>query len=197
MTISTYSELKTAITSNWANRTDLSARVGEFITLAEAKFNRRLRTVEMETAMTETAISSGVIARPADMVAIKAIWRTNDQKELTARTLQQIMQAASTADPPLEYAWSGANLAFNHTGGSVAAVYYAKVPALSDSNTTNWLLTDSPDLYLWAGLEQTAIYLRDEVGVAFFGAKCDGLIEELNSVSTAKQYAGKLVARHR
>lgn len=195
MTISNYSELKTAITSNWANRTDLAARVGEFITLSEAKFNRRLRVSDMETALSETAIVSGAIARPAGMVGIKAIWRTNDQKDLEAKTLQQIMQAPSTDDRPRFYAWSGANLVFNHTGGSVAAVYYTKVPALSDSVTTNWLLTDHPDLYLWAGLEQAAIYIRDEAGVVFFGGKCDALIEELNGVSVAKQFAGKLVAR--
>ena len=43
MAISTKSELHTAVT-NWLNRSDLTSRIPEFITLAEASFNRNLRT---------------------------------------------------------------------------------------------------------------------------------------------------------
>jgi len=41
-------------------------------------------------------------------------------------------------------------------------VYYAQNPALSDSNTTNWLLTKSADLYLYSALLEAAPYLNNE-----------------------------------
>ena len=41
MAISTYSELKTALT-NWSKRTDLSTVLGDFIALAEARIQRSL-----------------------------------------------------------------------------------------------------------------------------------------------------------
>jgi hypothetical protein len=41
-------------------------------------------------------------------------------------------------------------------------LYYAKIPALSDSNTSNWLLEESPDLYLYAALIQSAPYLKED-----------------------------------
>ena len=48
MAISTYSELQTAV-ANWLDRDDLTARIPEFIVLAEARYNRELRIRGMET----------------------------------------------------------------------------------------------------------------------------------------------------
>lgn len=74
--------------------------------------------------------------------------------------------------------------------------YYVKVPALSDSNTTNWLLTSNPDLYLFAGLEACAKYLRDPEGAMAWAAQAQGIIDTLNSISAADQISGgPLVAR--
>lgn len=198
MSIATYAELKTAIAS-WLNRSDLTASAGDFITLSEAKINRRLRVSEMETAMVSTAIAGGVIARPVDMVAVKTLWVTGDeQRTLEQKTLEFIQRFPTSASRPQFYAWSTTDLAFYPSSGSVQGIYYGKVPALSDSNTTNWLLTASPDLYLWAGLEQAAFFIKDDNEAAKWSAKADGLIQELNDTSKANQFSGgPLVARAR
>lgn len=196
MSVTTYAELKSAIAS-WANRTDLTTQLDDFVTLAEAKINRRLRVNEMETALAETAIASDVVARPAGMVAIKAIWVTGaNQRTLEQKTLEYIVRQPSSSSTPQFYAWSAANLHFYPSSGSVAAVYYTKVPALSAG--VNWLLTACPDLYLWASLEQAAIFLRDTEALGIMGGKADSLIEELNGRSVANQISGgPLVARVR
>ena len=41
-------------------------------------------------------------------------------------------------------------------------VYFAKIPALSDSATSNWLLERHYDLYLYGSLVQAALYLKDD-----------------------------------
>ena len=46
MAISTKAELHTAV-ANWLNRSDLTDRIPEFISLAEAGFNRNLRVRDM------------------------------------------------------------------------------------------------------------------------------------------------------
>ena len=51
MAIGTYDELKTAV-ANWLDRDDLTDRIPEFISLAEARFNRVLRLRSMETKQT-------------------------------------------------------------------------------------------------------------------------------------------------
>jgi len=40
--------------------------------------------------------------------------------------------------------------------------YYAKIPALSSTQATNWLLTKAPDLYLYATLTNAAPYLQND-----------------------------------
>src|SRR6185503_2733971 len=40
--------------------------------------------------------------------------------------------------------------------------FYQRIPALSASNSTNWLLTLNPDAYLYGSLLQAAPYLKDD-----------------------------------
>ena len=58
MAIGTFAQLKTA-TANWLDRSDLTDRIPEFITLAEARFNRVLRIRDMETVSTAISTTAG------------------------------------------------------------------------------------------------------------------------------------------
>ncbi len=51
MSITTYSELKTAV-ANWLNRDDLTAVIPDFISLAEADMDRKVRHWRMEKRAT-------------------------------------------------------------------------------------------------------------------------------------------------
>jgi hypothetical protein len=53
--------LKTTI-ANYLNRTDLTAHIGDFITLTESRFNRELRVREMVNSDTSTTTVSGTQA---------------------------------------------------------------------------------------------------------------------------------------
>jgi hypothetical protein len=55
--------------------------------------------------------------------------------------------------------------------------YYAKIPALSDAATTNWLLGVAPDVYLYGSLMEAAPYLDDDARVQTWG----GLLEQAMS----------------
>ena len=58
MAIDTYANLKTSI-ANYLNRSDLTAFLGDFITLTEARLNRELRVREMVNTDTTTTTVSG------------------------------------------------------------------------------------------------------------------------------------------
>jgi hypothetical protein len=47
--------------------------------------------------------------------------------------------------------------------------YYAKIPSLSDSNTSNWLLAYAPDLYLYGALVEAEPYLKNDERIAVWG----------------------------
>ena len=56
MAIGTYAELKTAV-ANWLDRDDLTDRIPEFISLAEARMNRVLRIRLMEGKYTASTVA--------------------------------------------------------------------------------------------------------------------------------------------
>ena len=64
MAITTYAQLQTAV-SGWLDRTDLTTIIPDFITLAEAQFQRSIRHRSMVTRSTAT-ISGRYSATPTD-----------------------------------------------------------------------------------------------------------------------------------
>jgi hypothetical protein len=44
-------------------------------------------------------------------------------------------------------------------------IYYAKLSKLSASTSTNWLLAQAPDVYLYGALLQAAPYLQDDARI--------------------------------
>ena len=72
MAISNYTELQTAV-ANWLDRDDLTARIPEFIALAEARFNRVLRLRSMETKQTASTAGrpSAIYALPTNYIQMR------------------------------------------------------------------------------------------------------------------------------
>src|SRR5947208_3131337 len=90
MTIATYSDLQQAVSDHLA-RTDLTAYIPDFITMAENWLNYGsenvppLRTKEME-AVTSLVPASGVCTLPSDFLE----WRRVSENTSTKRTLDYI-----------------------------------------------------------------------------------------------------------
>ena len=186
MSISTFTELKTAIQS-WAHRTDLSSVVEDFIALAESKFNRQLRTRRQETAISGTP-TNYEYTLPTDFASVRKLWRTSDntvliQKPIDVVTFNQT-GAESTGFAVTDTFVFDGNSAF-------AGIYYAKVPALS-SNSTNWLLTAYPDVYLSAGLAELCFYTKDPEKAAMWTERTNALIKEINATEQRDKFSGPL-----
>ena len=62
---------------------------------------------------------------------------------------------------------------------SAELTYYAKITALSDANTSNWLLAYAPDLYLYGALLEAAPYLRDDARLQVWGQLYASSIEDI------------------
>ena len=168
MAISTFAELKTAI-DNWLARTDMADRAAEYIALAEARMNRELETRSQETRYTATLVVGGAyLSLPTDVRSVRHV-RLNT----SPRTILKYMtpDAADREYPstgngkPKAYSIVGTEIYFRpapddtHT---VEIAYVANVSALSDSNTTNNILTRHPDLYLHGALSEAFGYLMDD-----------------------------------
>lgn len=179
MSITTYATLKSAI-ADWLLRDDLTAVIPSFISLAEAKFNRRIRDYRMMKRATAN-IDSGYSAVPAD-------WLQNVRFQLntTPITTLEYVTPDQAAEEQTVYVGAGKAKFFTMINKQFQLIpapdgvvegeltYYAKIPALSDSATSNWLLEVAPDVYLYGALMEAAPYLDDQEKLATWG----GLLEQ-------------------
>lgn len=171
MPFGTYTDLQTAVI-DWLDRTDLSARIPDFITLAETAINRKLRGQDQLVVATLT-VSVERVDLPANCREIEnATLTTNPEKPLKYVTPEKAndMKASFPAPgAPRFYSIVGKQLRFvpvPDVSYSARIEYYQSVPSLSVGSPTNWLLQRSPDVYLHATLAQAYKFLRDAEGQA-------------------------------
>ena len=171
MALSTYAELKTSI-GDWLNRSDLTSVIPDFISLAEAQVERTLRTRQM-IVRSNASFDAQYGAVPSDFLETKSLklTSTNPQTPLQFLSIDALDNEAS------KYTASGKPKFFGVVGGQFRLVptpdstytteltYYAKLSKLSSSNTSNWLLTSNPDIYLYGSLLQAAPYLQDDARI--------------------------------
>ena len=162
MSITTYSELKTAIT-NWTHRSDVSTVAADFIALAEAKFQRQIRHPKMQ-ARAQATVSTGWVAIPDDFLELIHFEVEGIRLQNIAYNVLDNAYADNTGTPRW-YAMIDEQfrIAPYTATDTVEIVYVQKIPVLSDSNTTNWLLTAHPDVYLHTALVEAGVYLQDDV----------------------------------
>jgi len=165
MALATYANLKTSI-ANWLNRSDLTNEISEdFIVLAEADFNSKLRIRKMNTS-TSITIDSETESIPSDFLQIRDFFITEGEtkyplKYITPAQMDEI-RGSSSSGMPSTYTILGDNFRFapipssSYTG---TLNYYAKFPSLSDSNTSNYILTSHPSIYLYGSLYHAANFL--------------------------------------
>jgi hypothetical protein len=70
---------------------------------------------------------------------------------------------------------------------NVELTYYAGIPALTATNTSNWLLTSFPDLYLWGALAEAWNYYEDDEQLQKAAALLKDAIDGYNEGSRASE----------
>ena len=188
MSITTYSELKSAI-ADWLLRDDLTTVIPTFIALAEAQFNREIRDYRMVKRST-AQVDTEYFVPPADWLEnVRFQLNTTPATTLDFVTPDQMSEEESrrgSTGRPMYFTMIGSNFQIMPSPDSTydaERVYYSKIASLSDSNTTNWLLTDSPDIYLYGALMQAAPYLSDDQRIQVWGGLYRQGIEAMRTQS--------------
>jgi hypothetical protein len=204
MAITNYSELKSSI-ADWLNRADLTAVIPDFITLAEAQFNRQLRTHDMIKRATAT-VTDDYFSVPLDWLETNVLVNlgtiTAPMEYVDYERLNELKGLSLTGDPRFYTMIDGKFLilpaASSEAPANLEMSYVGKIPALSDSNTTNWLLTKSPDLYLYAALMQAEPYLKNDERVGIWATAMQNSMENMRlEGERSKRPSGGLNANRR
>ena len=196
MAINTYATLKTAA-ANWLDRSDLGDRIPEFIALAEALFNRKLRIRAMETTVADaTPSGSKEDALPSGYLQMREIHLATSPIVSLAYITPEIMyriRAGSTSGEPNSYTILGDNILFGPTPDSAydySMTYYKSFTALSDSATTNWIILNAPDLYLYGTLLQAEPFLMNDNRVALWERAVRQIIADLQEQDNKDRHSG-------
>lgn len=196
MALSTYAELKTSI-GDWLNRSDLTSVIPDFISLAEAQIERTLRARQM-IVRANASFDAQYGAVPSDFLETKSLklTSTNPQTPLEFLSIDALDQKAA------EYTASGKPRFFGVVGGQLRIVptpdgtytteltYYAKLAKLSTSNTSNWLLASSPDIYLYGSLLQAAPYLQDDARIQTWATLYERALNDLQTADDRSASSG-------
>lgn len=199
MALGNYTELLAALDA-WLNRSDLSARIPDFIALFEARMNRVLRVPDMEGVATAEATGERT-PMPSDCLSLRRV-------EIEGRTIpsyppQQLQElyGASSASQPLGYAIEGKNIALLPAATVANPItleinYYKRIPPLSVAIPTNWLMGKHPDAYLYGTLCEAKGYIMDPDQLAQWKAAWDEILGEIIAeANSARVAASPLVAR--
>lgn len=166
MTVVTYAGLQSFIAATVA-RTDTATNVVDWITLCEARIGRVLRVDQMLKRDTAT-ITGAFGTLPTDFLAPLIMRLTTGTLSLlnfrTATQMADFMSMKRTGAVS-DYGRIGTQFWFDPPpGGTDQAelIYYAAIPALSTINTTNWLLTAFPDVYVRGTMLEAGLFYEDD-----------------------------------
>ena len=164
MALNSYSALKTSV-ANWLNRSDLTTEIEDFVVLAEKDFNSKLRIRKM-IAQSSVTINAETVALPTGFLQIRDFFITQGgtKHSLTYITPTQMDQikGSSTSAMPEVYTILGDNFRFApipSSSFSGTLNFYKEFDPLSDSNTSNFILTSHPAIYLYGSLYHAANFL--------------------------------------
>ena len=199
MAITTYAELQTA-TANWLDRTDLTARIPEFIELSEANFNRVIRQPDMVTKNDSFSLTSRYNTLPSDTLEIVRI-----VLDLTPVIVLEYMTPEEISERRVSMSATGKPYYFTVIGGSTnqlevvpspdstytsSIVYYTRIAALSDSATSNWLLAAHPDIYLFGTLVEAEPYLKNDERMPMWTSRLDKALTALRLQGERELHTG-------
>jgi hypothetical protein len=192
MAISTYTELKTAV-ANWLGRSDLTDRIPEFITLAEAAIARLLRKQVTRAALT---LNSDAVSLPAGATELRSVRLNTDTRKYplyltTPEGLASVRRVGSGV-PNYAAVLDGVLLLDIDPDADYTAEisYFDTLTALSTGSPTNSTLTGSPDIYLFGALKEAEPYLEHDERVALWEAKFQKAIDDENNARERAELGG-------
>jgi hypothetical protein len=187
-----------AAVDNWLGRDDLTARVPDFVVLAEAEMRRELRAVVVRDTIQLATEEVDLGATVSQLRSIVLQTGTPSQdKPLRIVTPEQL------AERRAELTEAGRPKYASIVNGKLVLVpapddtydadiiYFAAVDPLA-TTATNAILSAHPDVYLFGALSMAALYLPDEPRGAMWSQRFSTAIAQINTARQRAEYGASL-----
>lgn len=198
MSLATLGELNAAVAA-WATRSDLAARMDDFVGWAHQEICRRLRAPVLY-ARAELVVAAETVAAPVGFLAARSLYLETTPRQLLRQTdaasLAELTASLALSDHPSHFAVEGTDaIVFAPLfGGQATAklLYYRAPDPLATDGDSNVVLAKYPFLYLWGALEALYRYLEDDANCDRYGGLFGALIESVNTGEAADALRGPL-----
>lgn len=196
MAFTSYSDLKAEI-ADYLGRTDLTSKIPTFVTLAELRLSRDLRTRKMLASANTTMVSGdGKVALPSDFLEMRNIFtQGNPRMPVTYLSPSAFMRDARADESglPVFYTVLGAEFEFApkpDTAYVLEMLYFAKPSPMSDSVASNVFLANYPDALLYASLLEAEPYLINDARTATWADLYNRAILNIKDSDQNSEYSG-------
>ena len=200
MALGTFTELKDAI-ADWLDRSDLTARIPDFITLAEARLNRdlRIRPMEVRSSM-ETTSGQRYFNLPGGYIQMRNIQlNTNPIAPLEYITPEMLdrLYGSNATGKPRAYTLIGDEIQLAPVPDSdytLEMAFYEKFTALGDGTsgtvTSNWLTTNAPDVLLYGALLEAEPFIKNDERIGLWLNAYNGSIKKIQDADARDRHSG-------
>lgn len=181
-----YGQLKAAV-KGYLHRTDVDPMMPTFLALAEQRIYKgeaNSSALRVSAMLKPVELVDG--SMPADFLHAKRVNVAGDErKTLEYRPLSDVATACNA------YSWQGALMVLGpHQTFPIDLLYYAKFGELTDDASSNWLLTNAPNVYLTSMLVEAARWARDDALGMREASNYASAVESLLSADKAAQISG-------
>ena len=192
MALDTFDNLKSTI-STYLNRSDLTANLADFIRLTEARLNRELRVREMVNTDTSITTVSGTqnYALPSGYLEATTVIFQSDPyctlRFLSNSDFYNKYNSSQSRGKPTFFTIVGTDILLGvapDTATTLQINYYKTLTALSDSNATNTILTNYPELYLYGALAESAPFIMQDERINTWGNLYKEALKNYNETSS-------------
>ena len=192
MAFTNYTSFVTVV-GNYLARSDLSAQIPDFITMAQHRMTRDLRVTEMLKVAT-TATTDETVALPIDFLETKEVHlQGNPPVTIEYQTPDLFFRNKQTTNSGKPYYYSIIDQEFQFAPKpdstyTLEMLYYAKPDFISPSTSSNIYLANFPDALLYATLAEAEPYLMNDSRAGTWASLYDRAITNIIKNDKGKQY---------
>lgn len=193
--ITNYSTLQTEI-GNWINRGDSTADIPTWIQLAEARIKRVLRTKHktLQSVAVTADTGSYTVTDAVENMAVFISAPAGDEGELNVVPIQDLFNNRRenyglTARPKM-VSFVGTTMYVSPVPDSSYTLQLSTqaFTPLSTTNTTNTILTEYPDVYLYGALVAAEPFLQNDSRMPMWKSMYDEALAELEIARDRWEY---------
>lgn len=196
MSFTSYADLQTTI-AGYLARSDLTTQIPDFIRLAETRLRRDLRIRQMlKSVTTATVAADSTIELPSDFLEVRdLIIDGSPPQSLNYSSPSAFTRNARTwqSGKPQDYTVLANDFQLAPVPDSdyTAKMLYFAAPAfLSDTNTSNAFLANTPDALLYGALLEAEPYLMNDARINTWGTMFDRAMASITRSDEQGQYSG-------